>query len=175
MQSFRLGRPPPLEEQLRPGEWFIFAGRPHWVRYLVPVSLAMSAVLTRVVLRSPTPAAALTILSVGIAALLLAEWWQSMFIVTNERVILHRGVVSRFTESIPLDQIGEIELLRAPMEAWFSTGRIRLTTTDGLTRSLGWIWRPRTFRRLALEQQKAFLDRQTAKAEGSRASIPPTA
>jgi uncharacterized membrane protein YdbT with pleckstrin-like domain len=142
-----------LEQELLPGEWFIFSGRAHWIRYVAP---AVPVVLGAFLLQAHyvATAAFVWVLAVAIALPLILEALRSQFIVTNQRVILKRGIFQQTTESVPLADITAIELYLDGIGGLLKAGRIRLDTVDGQQRSLPWMNRARTFRRLALEQQK---------------------
>lgn len=156
-----------LEQELQPGEWFIFAGRAHWIRYLLP---AVPAAFAGVLFRSGHTVfgSLCSLLALAITVPLLLETIQSRFIVTNRRVILKRGLLKTTVESVPLADISLIELQQDGIGQWLKAGRIRLETVDGKYRALPWMRRARTFRRLALEQQRAAREAGPAVAPAVR-------
>lgn len=104
-------------EELLPGERVLASARRHWVLMLRPVVTVtlLAAVAAAAAALLPLNGelrlfALLGVLVIALVVLNLYYWgWRSQqYIVTEQRVILNEGIVSRFSRSILIDRIQDV-------------------------------------------------------------------
>ncbi len=101
---------------LTEGEVVVRAFRPHWKSLVIPVLWTVPAVVGAVLNESLTPTgfprnAIYGIIGLGwivIAGMPILRWWFSKFVLTNERLILRKGIVARSGVEIPLEVINDV-------------------------------------------------------------------
>ncbi len=101
---------------LTEGEVVVQAFRPHWKSLVIPVLWTVPAVVGAVLNESLTPTglprnAIYGILGLGwivIAGMPILRWWFTKFVLTNERLILRKGIVARSGVEIPLEVINDV-------------------------------------------------------------------
>jgi uncharacterized membrane protein YdbT with pleckstrin-like domain len=110
--------------------------RPHWRRVAVPVALLPIVVglasygwftLPSDGARQPLRAV------IFIAALVILVWWSARpvfrwlttrYVVTNRRVLMRNGVLSRSGRDVPLTRINDVSFQRSIMERLFGSGTL---------------------------------------------------
>ena len=106
--------------QLMPGEHPIRVTRQHWTIF-IPIGLVCAlALAVGLVLLAVTPSTVAghsittvkTFIGLGIVVVVVAvfmvrwlQWRTQTFMLTDHRIVVRRGILSRFTESIALDRI----------------------------------------------------------------------
>ncbi len=102
---------------LLPGEHFVTTARQHWVVLVRPFVLTVGATLVLSVASALLPLGGevhlfllLGIVALAIAVLNLYYWqWRAReYVVTDQRVILNEGILSRFSRSIAVDRIQDL-------------------------------------------------------------------
>lgn len=61
------------------------------------------------------------------------SWWDALTIrykLTNERLIIHRGFISKSTEQLELYRVNDVDMKQSVIERLFGIGDVRLVTTD---------------------------------------------
>jgi uncharacterized membrane protein YdbT with pleckstrin-like domain len=103
--------------ELLPGERLLMTARQHWVVLMRPFVVTIVAVLVVLVALTLLPLHAelrlffwLAALALGLVILNLNYWgWRAHeYVVTDQRVILNEGVLSRFSRSIAIDRIQDL-------------------------------------------------------------------
>lgn len=143
-----------IEDSLTETEVLIGRAQFHWVYRasawaLLAASLVAAAVLIDTLF--PTWMAALTVLA-GLLAFLsiMLPLWTTEIGVTNQRLIIKEGVLSRHTDEIELWAIEEINLEQGVLGRIFGFGRINVQGTGDDALALPPIADPLSFRK-ALE------------------------
>ena len=81
----------------------------------------------------------------------LIATWTSEFAITNQRVIMKKGLFARHTKEMNLNRIESTLVEQSVMGRIFGYGTIQLIGTGGNTETFKWIPRPLTFRKKILE------------------------
>ena len=126
------------ESILDDGEEVVRNLRPHWRRVVVPVALLPIVVglasygwfklpdnSARQALRYVILAAALVILLWWTVRPLLF-WLSTRYIVTNRRVLIRSGVLSRTGRDIPLTRVNDVSFHRTLVERMFGSGTLTI-------------------------------------------------
>jgi uncharacterized membrane protein YdbT with pleckstrin-like domain len=124
------------ESVLDDGEEVIRNMRPHWRRVAVPVALVPIVVglasygwfalpndSARKVLRWVILAAALVIL-VWWSLRPFLFWLTTRYVVTNRRVLMRNGVLSRTGRDVPLTRVNDVSFNRSIVERAFGSGTL---------------------------------------------------
>ncbi|MDR1512402.1 MAG: PH domain-containing protein [Propionibacteriaceae bacterium] len=69
--------------------------------------------------------AALVVVFCGVP---FARWFTTVYAVTDRRVAIRRGVISRETHSLPLGRVHDVEVAQSALDRVLRCGTIRLTT-----------------------------------------------
>ena len=102
---------------LLPGERILASSSRHWVVLLRPFAVTVLAMVVGLVLVALLPLNGelrlflfLGVLVVGLVALNLYYWgWRAHeYVLTDQRVILNEGILSRFSRSISIDRIQDL-------------------------------------------------------------------
>ena len=106
--------------QLMPGEHPIRVTRQHWTIFIPVVGTALLGLVAGIVLLAVTPSKVRSTdlgqvklliglaLGVVVGAVVLVRWLQWRYLtytLTDHRIVVRRGILSRFTESIALDRV----------------------------------------------------------------------
>jgi uncharacterized membrane protein YdbT with pleckstrin-like domain len=124
------------ESILDDGEDVVRNLRPHWRRIVVPVALvpvvvglasygwfALPSDSARKVLRWAILAVALVILAWWTARPVLV-WLTTRYVVTNRRVLMRNGVLSRTGRDVPLTRVNDVSFSRMMVERLFGSGTL---------------------------------------------------
>jgi uncharacterized membrane protein YdbT with pleckstrin-like domain len=102
---------------LLPGEHILASSQRHWVVLVRPLAATLVAVAVSVILLILLPIHGelqlfliLGVLLIGIAVLNLYYWgWRAHeYVLTDQRVILNEGILSKFSRSIAIDRIQDL-------------------------------------------------------------------
>ena len=103
------------ESLLSSGEKIVRAFRPHWKSLIIPgawtVLVVVGLALTPRLPSGPPRDATYVILGLGwimVAIVPTVRWWFTQFVLTNERLILRKGVIARSGVEIPLEVINDV-------------------------------------------------------------------
>jgi len=122
---------------LLPGERILVSSSRHWVVLLGPIATTTLAVAVSLVilalLRPPGELGLFLMLGVvlaGIAVLNLYYWgWRAHeYVLTDQRVILNEGIVSKFSRSIAIDRIQDLTTFQGLWGRTWGFGDIELET-----------------------------------------------
>ena len=118
-----------MSAQLMPGERPLLVARQHWSVVAPPLGAALAALVIGIVILVLIPAAiagfgtggvkltagiVLGVFAFGWAGLVYLRWRFQKYTLTDRRIVLERGVLSRLTESISLDRI-QNTVIRRPL------------------------------------------------------------
>jgi uncharacterized membrane protein YdbT with pleckstrin-like domain len=102
---------------LLPGERVLASSCRHWVVLLRPIATTILAALVLLVLLILLPIAGelrlFLLLGVALAAILIVNlyywgWRAHEYVLTDQRIILNEGIVSKFSRSIAIDRIQDL-------------------------------------------------------------------
>ena len=117
------------ERLLSPDESIVVEFRPHWQAILLPISLAVAAVVGIALTFAFADGAVAWIIVVGIVAVwllasvrTLADWWTTEYVLTTERVVVRAGVFSRRGTEIPLEVINNVAFTQSLLERMIRSG-----------------------------------------------------
>ncbi len=120
---------------LLPGERILVSSSRHWVVLLRPFATTILAAAVSLVILSLLPLAGelrlllmLGVALAGIAVLNLYYWgWRAHeYVLTDQRVILNEGIVSKFSRSIAIDRIQDLTTFQGLWGRTWGFGDIEL-------------------------------------------------
>jgi uncharacterized membrane protein YdbT with pleckstrin-like domain len=122
---------------LLPGERILASSSRHWVVLLRPMATTILAVAIALVILALLPIAGelrlllmLGVVLVGLGVLNLYYWgWRAHeYVLTDQRVILNEGIVSKFSRSIAIDRIQDLTTFQGLWGRTWGFGDIELET-----------------------------------------------
>lgn len=120
---------------LNPGEEIVVDVRPHWTflgRPLVAVVIVLAGAIAALAEKASGTfdgvLAVLVVLSLLWLVARYARWATTVMILTNERLVQRRGVLSRRVRELPLTQIGEVECRRRVRDRMLGSGDVMVTS-----------------------------------------------
>lgn len=75
----------------------------------------------------------------------------TIFVVTSQRLLVHRGVFSHDSVSLPLQQVASIEVNQGPYDRACNRGIVKIVDTGGTSYEYVEVDSPDEFRRAAME------------------------
>src|SRR5688500_18064084 len=130
-----------IEANLIRGEALVYQAKPHWILFLSWRSLVTLGILP------------------------LIDYWTSEFAVTNKRVIMKMGWISRRVIELNLHKIESVKVDQSLIRRHVGYGTITVIGTGGTRETFDRIAHPSAFRKAFQEQEGEFeerLDRQRA-------------
>ena len=127
--------------QMMPGEHPIRTTRQHWTVFIGAGLACVAALVIGIVLLVVTPGSvgghslhdikvfiglALGVVVVAIGLVRWIQWRSTSYTLTSHRIISHRGVLSRYTESIALDRIQDTSVHQRVLGRIFQFGDVEL-------------------------------------------------
>lgn len=128
-------------KQMLPGEETLRTTRQHWSVFVpaVAVVIVVLVVLGALLKVLPSDIGGRSLHNVKLALLLAAilvvtiagslrfmRWRYTTFTLTNKRVLVSRGVLSRYLESIALDRIQDVSVSQGLLERIFKAGNVEI-------------------------------------------------
>lgn len=164
---------------------------PHWWT-LVPVSVLLAVVLVGGLailvnsgdgwpwLLARVVVGILLIMAIGVFASRYATWTTTEFVVTTERVISRKGVLSKQAIEIPLDRINTVFFEQQPMERILGSGDLGIESAgEGGRQTFTNIRKPNMVQAEIYAQKERFEDRRLQRmgqaSAGAAAPPPPAA
>jgi uncharacterized membrane protein YdbT with pleckstrin-like domain len=141
-----------VEANLIAGEQVVYQTRIHPIVFLTPGAFIILGILVGAF---GIPAAGLVMLGFGVL-MLLGAWirqWASEFAVTDKRVIVKVGFVSRRTIEINMSKVESVEVNQDIFARLFNYGTIVVIGTGGTKEPFDLIDDPLAFRRAVQSQQ----------------------
>jgi uncharacterized membrane protein YdbT with pleckstrin-like domain len=121
--------------ELLPGERILADSRQHWVVLVRPFATTLLLVLVALVVLALLPLSGelrvfvlLGVILVGVAVVNLCYWsWRAHeYVVTDQRVILNEGILSKFSRSIAIDRIQDLTTFQGLWGRTWGFGDIEL-------------------------------------------------
>ena len=137
-----------IEANLIRGEAVVYEAKPHWILF--------------VSLRSA--------LTLGLLPLI--DYWTSEFAVTNKRVIMKMGWISRRVLELNLHKIESVNVDQSLLGRLLGYGTITIIGTGGTRETFDRIAHPLPFRKAFQEQEGEFEDRLNAQRASSTKHSP---
>jgi uncharacterized membrane protein YdbT with pleckstrin-like domain len=121
---------------LAEGEYPVLLVRQHWKTVLRPVlvlAATVAALLVLLIIVAPVRHSALARLALGVLALLvvliwvlvpLLRWWSTTYELTNRRLRMRTGVVTRTGRDFPLSKISDVSFAQGPLDRLLRCGRL---------------------------------------------------
>jgi uncharacterized membrane protein YdbT with pleckstrin-like domain len=118
------------------GEQVVCNLRPHWRRVVIPIALLPIVVGLAsygwFTLPSDSARRWLRYLILAVALLIVLRWtvrpllfWlTTRYVVTDRRVLMRNGVVSRTGRDVPLTRVNDVSFSRSPVERLFGSGTL---------------------------------------------------
>jgi membrane protein YdbS with pleckstrin-like domain len=125
VSSLPVARPPGTSlvgKYLLPAERVVIVQRKHWAVLAVPVTLAVGGLLIALTLDTALPASAALVRDIvwlawtavlAYLAWCIIEWWADRFVVTNKRVMLVHGILTRKVGMMPLTKVTDMSYERS--------------------------------------------------------------
>jgi uncharacterized membrane protein YdbT with pleckstrin-like domain len=141
-----------VNSHLDPGETVTYEGRLHWVIYLTPVILLGLAIGVFI---SGSAAGGLAFLVMGLFSLLISWVRQisSEFAVTNRRVIIKTGWLSRRTIELNMSKVESVQVDQDIFARLLNYGTITVIGTGGTKEPFPLIDNPMGFRHAVQREQ----------------------
>jgi uncharacterized membrane protein YdbT with pleckstrin-like domain len=120
---------------LLPGERILVSSCRHWVVLLRPIATTILAALVLLVILTLLPLAGelrlFLILGVALAGILIINlyywgWRSHEYVLTDQRVILNQGIISKFSRSITIDRIQDLTTFQGLWGRTWGFGDIEL-------------------------------------------------
>jgi uncharacterized membrane protein YdbT with pleckstrin-like domain len=120
---------------LLPGEHLLVSSSRHWVVLLRPIATTILAAIVLLVVFTLLPLAGelrlFLMLGVALAGILIINlyywgWRAHEYVLTDQRVIINEGIVSRFSRSIAIDRIQDLTTFQGLWGRTWGFGDIEL-------------------------------------------------
>jgi membrane protein YdbS with pleckstrin-like domain len=124
------------DSDLSEGEHIVLTLHPHWKTVLLPFLILVAVVIVAAVLVAVIPHNRLQAderLAVGVVALLIAivwtgvpflRWRTTTYELTNRRLRLRRGILSRTGRDFPLIRISDVSFSHGPIDRLLRCGKL---------------------------------------------------
>jgi uncharacterized membrane protein YdbT with pleckstrin-like domain len=150
---------------LLPGEHLLVSSSRHWVVLLRPIATTILAAIVLLVVFTLLPLAGelrlFLMLGVALAGILIINlyywgWRAHEYVLTDQRVIINEGIVSRFSRSIAIDRIQDLTTFQGLWGRTWGFGDIELESAgrDG-AEMLRTVPRPQQLRNAIFAQIEA--------------------
>lgn len=76
------------------------------------------------------------------------RWWRTIYAVSNHRIIIKRGLLSRDIDDIPMNQVRGVDVHQSIGQRMLGYGTVRVSAESGGARSIGnedWVGIPKPF------------------------------
>ncbi|HKW91269.1 MAG TPA: PH domain-containing protein [Methylomirabilota bacterium] len=127
-----------VERHLLPNEHVVYKTRLHWMLFVKPGLLTLAGVVLALLLRQVLDppwlwmiGAAVAVIGLGWAFVHYVELMTSEFAVTNTRLILKVGLISRYTTELLLTKVESIGVQQGLMGRLLGFGDLTVTGTGG--------------------------------------------
>jgi uncharacterized membrane protein YdbT with pleckstrin-like domain len=141
-----------VERNLIAGEQVVYQTRIHPIVFLPAAVVVLTGIGLGI---AYSPAGGLAVLAMGVA-MAIGAWvrqWASEFAVTNRRVIVKVGFISRRTIEINMSKVESVEVNQDIFARLFNYGTIVVIGTGGTKEPFALIDDPLAFRRAVQSQQ----------------------
>jgi uncharacterized membrane protein YdbT with pleckstrin-like domain len=172
-----------MRTRLRESEAIVMVTKKHPLDIIMVIAVTIIfIVLFFVFLGTGAPSGVLWTFGIGSLLLLLVVaimFWnrqRDIWVVTNQRVVDERGIISLYSMESPLDKITNVSLSQSLLGRILGYGLVQIQTAGevGVTEEAK-IMRPREFRQTIFEQREAYLEHMSghARPEAAEAQLVP--
>ena len=131
------------ESLLSQGEEVLRSFRPHWKSLVIPAAWTVFVIIgLALVPRLPEEAwlrwGVVAILLLGwivVAVVPTLRWWYTMFVLTNERLVLRKGIIARSGVEIPLEVINDVIFSQTVFERMLGFGDLIIESAGEMGQS----------------------------------------
>lgn len=131
------------ESMLSDGEEVLRAFRPHWKSLVIPAIWTVLVIVgLALVPRLPDEAwlrlAVIAILLLGlfvVAVIPALRWWFTQFVLTDERLVLRKGIVARSGVEIPLEVVNDVIFSQTVFERLLGFGDLVIESAGEMGQS----------------------------------------
>lgn len=128
------------EDLLAEEEQIVLHLRGHWKAVVLPavvLALAVTGLVMAWVLLPPTEGGRIGLLMVAAILLYhgsrygvhpLLRWWSTEYVLTDERLLIQRGVLVRERHDLPLDRINDHAMAQSLLDRVFGSGTLTITS-----------------------------------------------
>jgi uncharacterized membrane protein YdbT with pleckstrin-like domain len=128
---------------LSDGEEVVRAFRPHWKSLVIPALWTLFVIIgLALVPRLPDEAwlrlGVLAVVSLGwvvVALVPTLRWWYTQFVLTNERLVLRKGIIARSGVEIPLEVINDVIFSQTVFERMLGFGDLIIESAGEMGQS----------------------------------------
>lgn len=142
-----------VQSNLMAGEAVVFQTRLHPIIYLSPACCILAGLAAGVI---ASPGTGLIVIGLGVLALAVTwvRQWSGEFAVTNRRVIIKTGWISRRTIELNMSKVESVEVSQGMVARLLHYGTILVIGTGGTREPFDLIADPLGFRRAVQSQQQ---------------------
>lgn len=143
-----------IDKTLLPDEKVIYRSHPHWIvvfKSLVTLSL-IAALATMWARHTLFILSFYSLLGLGVSLSGLIAYYSSEFGITDKRVIMKSGFISRYAFETSLDRIEGVEISQSIMGRIFDYGSVRIRGVSGTNELFSAVRYPFRFRYKVLEE-----------------------
>jgi uncharacterized membrane protein YdbT with pleckstrin-like domain len=160
-----------MRTRLRESEAIVMVTKKHPLDIIMVIAVTIIfIVLFFVFLGTGAPSGVLWTFGIGSLLLLLVVaimFWnrqRDIWVVTNQRVVDERGIISLYSMESPLDKITNVSLSQSLLGRILGYGLVQIQTAGevGVTEEAK-IMRPREFRQTIFEQREAYLEQMSGR------------
>lgn len=131
------------ESMLSEGEEVLRAFRPHWKSLVIPAIWTLFVIIgLALVPRLPDETwlrlGVLAVVSLGwivVALVPTLRWWYTQFVLTNERLVLRKGIIARSGVEIPLEVINDVIFSQTVFERMLGFGDLIIESAGEMGQS----------------------------------------
>jgi uncharacterized membrane protein YdbT with pleckstrin-like domain len=128
---------------LSDGEEVLRSFRPHWKSLVIPAIWTLFVIIgLALVPRLPDEAwlrlGVLAVVSLGwivVALVPTLRWWYTQFVLTNERLVLRKGIIARSGVEIPLEVINDVIFSQTVFERMLGFGDLIIESAGEMGQS----------------------------------------
>lgn len=148
-----------ISDYLHPDESVIILTRRHPVILIPPIILVVAGLTAALLYTASSRNSGIIVILIWSAFGLLVmnliykalEWWADCFVVSSKRMLLIAGVVTRWSDSLDLDEVKDIGFERSVVGRLFGYGSLVSTSADNNQKGRLDYISPRVFERIARE------------------------
>ena len=131
------------ESLLSDGEEVVSAFRPHWKSLVIPAAWTVFVIIgLALVPRLPEESwlrwGVVGVVVLGwivVAVVPTLRWWYTMFVLTNERLVLRKGIIARSGVEIPLEVINDVIFSQTVFERMLGFGDLIIESAGEMGQS----------------------------------------
>jgi uncharacterized membrane protein YdbT with pleckstrin-like domain len=140
-----------VETILDPGERITYRAYLHWIVFALPIVLMLIGVAVLSFSQGDTAVVSIGLIISGFAALEFLkraiDRWATEIVVTNQRVILKRGLIRRDTTEMNMPKVESVDVRQSILGRLLDYGTVIVRGTGGSPNPLAYVSAPLPLRR----------------------------